>query len=100
MPPEVDLKELLLALREVMDRAALYTHHEVAREALSVRERMSRVLERLTGDQFIAFTSMFDVHEGRSGVVVTFLAILELLKAQLIELVQNEPLGEIHLKAA
>lgn len=100
VPPEVDLKELLLALREVMDRAALYTHHEVAREALSVRERMSRVLERLTGDQFIAFTSMFDVHEGRSGVVVTFLAILELLKAQLIELVQNEPLGEIHLKAA
>lgn len=95
--PDVDLRELLLALREVMARAQMFTHHHIQREPLSVRERMSRVLEALDGE-FRDFTSFFDVEEGRRGVVVTLLALLELLKSQLIELMQNEPFAPIYVR--
>ncbi|WP_455385436.1 segregation and condensation protein A [Acidihalobacter prosperus] len=95
--PDVDLRELLLALREVMARAQMFTHHHIQREPLSVRERMSRVLEAL-GDEFRDFTSFFDAEEGRGGVVVTLLAMLELLKSQLIELMQNEPFAPIYVR--
>lgn len=100
-PPDVDLKELLLALNEVMRRADLYTRHQVHMEPLSVRERMSLVLEQLGKRQgFVPFTELFDLAEGRLGVVVTFLAVLELLKGSLAELVQNDAFGIIHVKAA
>ncbi|APZ44593.1 segregation and condensation protein A [Acidihalobacter ferrooxydans] len=97
--PDVDLRELLLALREVMARAQMFTHHQIQREPLSVRERMSRVLEALT-DEFCDFTTFFDAEEGRRGVVVTLLALLELLKSQLIELLQNEPFAKIYVRRA
>lgn len=97
--PEVDLREILHALREVMGRAQMFTHHHIQREPLSIRERMSRVLERL-GDDFIEFTGFFSPEEGRRGVVVTLLALLELLKEHLIELVQNEPFTPIYVKRA
>ncbi|MEJ2576709.1 MAG: segregation/condensation protein A, partial [Gammaproteobacteria bacterium] len=98
-PPEVDLKEVLLALRDVMHRADLFSSHHVSREPLSLRERMSRVLEVVTADSFTEFTSLFDVSEGRQGVVVTFMAVLELLKQALIELIQSEAFAPIHVKA-
>ncbi|MEJ2654659.1 MAG: ScpA family protein [Acidihalobacter sp.] len=97
--PDVDLRELLLAMREVMARAQMFTHHHIQREPLSVRERMSRVLEALD-DEFRDFTSFFDAEEGRRGVVVTLLAMLELLKSQLIELMQNEPFAPIYVRRA
>lgn len=98
--PELTMQELLFALKGVMERANLFTSHHVQREALSVRERMARVLELLTQDHFTEFTTLFSCEEGRRGVVVTLLAILELRKETLIELIQNEPFGRIHVKAA
>lgn len=98
--PEVDLREMLGALKDVMKRAEMFTHHHIQKEALSVRERMSSVMSVLRSDSFTSFTTLFDVREGRAGVVVTFLAVLELIKASLIELVQAEPYGPIHVKAA
>jgi segregation and condensation protein A len=97
-PPDLDLQELLLALREVLQRAEMFTSHHVQREPLSVRERMSRILEALREDRFVEFGQLFRLEEGRLGVVVSFLAVLELIKASLIELVQAEPFGPIHVK--
>ena len=97
--PNVTLAEILSALQDVLRRAEMFSHHRVEREPLSVRERMSRVLEALGGGGFTEFTRLFRYEEGRLGVVVTFLAVLELIKESLIELVQTEPFGPIHLKA-
>jgi len=98
VPPEVDLRELLLALRAVLARADLFSSHRVEKESLSLRERMSLVLERVQGGGFVGFTSLFDITEGRAGVVVTFLAILELIKATTLELVQSGPFAPIHVR--
>jgi len=98
-PPDVALREVLLAFREVLQRAALFTSHHVQREPLSLRERMSRVLEAVRGGGFVEFTQLFDITEGRLGVVVTFMALLELIKESLLELVQAESYGPIHVKA-
>lgn len=98
IPPEVDLREVLIALRGVLARADLFTSHRVEKESLSLRERMSLVLERVRGGGFVRFTALFDVTEGRAGVVVTFLAILELIKAATLELVQPEPFAPIHVR--
>ena len=95
----MDLREILMALGEVLQRADMFESHHIQREALSTRERMSQVLERLSEDRFVPFVSLFTYAEGRLGVVVTFLAILELVKESLIELIQSEPLGPIHVKA-
>ncbi|MBK1722528.1 segregation and condensation protein A [Thiocystis violacea] len=97
-PPDVDLPELLLALRAVMSRAALFTSHKVERESLSLRERMAQVMERLRGGGFSPFVDLFDDSEGRPGVVVTFLALLELIKSSIVELVQSEPFAPIHVR--
>ncbi|MFT7338645.1 MAG: segregation and condensation protein A [Marinobacter maritimus] len=97
--PDVDFVDMLLALRGVLERADLFTSHHVEKEKLSTRERMSAILSLLKDDQFVAFSSLFTVEEGRLGVVVTFLATLELVKEQLIEVVQAEVLGSIHVRA-
>ncbi|PHQ16961.1 segregation/condensation protein A [Marinobacter profundi] len=97
--PEVDLKEILYALQGVLMRADLFTSHHVEREKLSTRERMSAILSVLSGDSFVSFESLFTPEEGRLGVVVTFLATLELIKEQLVEIVQTEVFGQIHLRA-
>jgi segregation and condensation protein A len=98
--PEIDLRELLLAFKDAMSRADMYTHHQIQREALSVRERMSWVLSKINADGFTDYTTLFSVEEGRRGVVVTLLAILELVKEQLIDMVQSEPYSPIHIKVA
>jgi len=97
--PEVGLQEILLAFAEVMARANMFESHHIQREALSTRERMSQVLERLSGESFMPFVSLFKAEEGRMGVVVTFLAIMELIKESLVEIVQTEAFGPIHVKA-
>lgn len=97
--PDVNMQELLLAFKEVLQRAAMYSHHHVQLEPLSVRQRMSDVLAELQRGDFREFSSLFAPAEGRRGVVVTFLALLELLKQALIELVQAETLGPIHVRA-
>ncbi|TBU97946.1 segregation and condensation protein A [Stutzerimonas kirkiae] len=96
--PEVALEELLLSMAEVLRRADMFESHQITRETLSTRERMSEVLERLKGGGFVAFASLFTVEEGRLGVVVTFMAVLELIKESLVELVQNEPFAAIHVR--
>jgi segregation and condensation protein A len=100
LPPEVELQDLIAAFQEVMKRASMYTHHHVQLEALSVRERMSIVLSKVNTSHFTSFSDLFTVEEGRMGVVVTFLAILELMKESLLDLTQTEPFAPIHVKAA
>lgn len=97
--PDVEMKEILLALAEVLRRADLFESHTVEREKLSTRERMGQILDRLKGNGFVPFVSLFRVEEGRLGVVVSFLAMLELIKESLVEIVQSEPYGPIHVKA-
>jgi segregation and condensation protein A len=98
-PPTVDLKEMLLALRDVLKRADLFSHHAIRRETLSVRQRMSEVLDRLDDGAFRNFVELFDPAEGRLGVVVTFLSILELAKEQLIEIVQELVNAPIYVRS-
>ncbi len=97
--PDVSLEEVLLSMAEVLRRADMFESHQVTREALSTRERMSEVLERLKGGAFVPFVELFAAEEGRLGVVVTFMAVLELIKESLVELVQNEPFAAIHVRA-
>ena len=97
--PDVDMRELLTALGEVLRRAEMFESHQVQLEKLSTRERMSLVLDRLQNQQFVPFVSLFKDTEGRLGVVVTFLAIMELIKESLVEIVQSESFGPIHVKA-
>ncbi|MBK1644936.1 segregation/condensation protein A [Thiocapsa imhoffii] len=98
IPPDVDLCELLRAMREILARADHFASHRIERESLSIRERMSWILERLGHGEFHGFTDLLDPAEGRAGVVVSFLAILELVKAELLELVQSEPFAPIHTR--
>lgn len=98
--PQVSMQELLLVLREVIKRAELFGHHRIEKESLSLRERMSRVLEAIEPGRFTSFTDLFGFGEGRAGVVVTFLAVLELIRESLIELVQSEPFAPIYVRAA
>ncbi|MFX4228280.1 MAG: segregation and condensation protein A [Porticoccaceae bacterium] len=97
--PDVELKELLIVFAEVMHRADMFKTHQVMLEKLSTRERMAQVLERLQSESFVPFIQLFTVEEGRLGVVVTFLALMELIKESLVEIVQNEAYGPIHVKA-
>ena len=99
LPPPVELKEMLLALHDVFKRAELFTQHAIKRDALSVRQRMGELLERMMDGAFYRFESLFTVEEGRLGVVVTFLGLLTLAKEQLVEIVQEGPLGTIYVKS-
>ncbi|MGQ9424658.1 segregation and condensation protein A [Gilvimarinus sp. F26214L] len=97
--PDVEMRELLLVLSEVLRRADMFESHHVEREKLSTRERMGQILDRLKGNNFVPFVSLFTVEEGRLGVVVSFLAIMELIKESMVEIVQSESFGPIHVKA-
>jgi segregation and condensation protein A len=97
--PAVTMQEMLLALKDVMARAEMFAHHQVQRERLSVRQRMSDVLGTLRSQAFVEFTQLFRPEEGRMGVTVTFSAILELLREGLIEIVQAEQFAPIHVRA-
>lgn len=97
--PEVAMEALVFAFQAVLSRMDLKEVHKIQREVLSVREKMSRILAELETEQFRDFVLFFDLEEGRLGVVVTFLAILELAKEYLVELVQNQAFGPIYLRA-
>jgi segregation and condensation protein A len=96
--PEVSIQELLVELSNVFLRVDMNKSHKIDLEKISTRERMSRVLSMLNGENFVPFVDLFDLGEGRIGVVVTFLAIMELIKESLIEIVQSESYAPIHIK--
>lgn len=96
---KVEMRDLLYALKEVMTRAETFAHHKIELEPLSVRERMSIVLDRVNAKTFTNFVDLFDAKEGKGGIVVTLLAILELIKQSVIEFIQTETFGPIHVKA-
>jgi segregation and condensation protein A len=98
--PQVTLQEMLLAFKEVAMRAQMFAHHHVRREGLSVRERMSDVLAALERGSFVPFAELFRPEEGRAGVTVTFVAILELVRESLIDIVQAEPYAPLHVRSA
>jgi segregation and condensation protein A len=98
--PDLKLNELLVAFKDVLARADMLAHHHIQSEALSVRQRMSEVLERIRNTEFTEFSSLFDPSEGRMGVTVTFLSLLELLKEGLIEVAQGDSYSPIHVRAA
>nr|WP_221199286.1 ScpA family protein [Halomonas fontilapidosi] len=97
--PDVELDELLGALAGILRRAELNQAHQISREGLSTRERMLAIMERLEHEHYTAFEALFTLDEGRAGVIVTFMAILELAKEAMIEIVQNAPLSPIHVRA-
>jgi len=97
---QVELHELLAAFKDILNRAEVNSHHMIQRETLSIREKMTFVLSAVSADGFTDFTSLFNLEEGRKGVVVTFMAILELLKGAMIDLVQSEAFAPIYVKAA
>ncbi|MGB5165315.1 MAG: segregation/condensation protein A, partial [Woeseiaceae bacterium] len=98
--PDVTLKELLLAFHDVLKRAEMFSNLRLQREPLSVRQRMSEILSRIKSSNFTDFSALFDAEEGRMGVAVTFIAILELLKESLVEVVQSDEFAPLHVRAA
>lgn len=97
--PDVDLSELLGALSGLLRQADLVQAHTISREVMSTRERMLAIMNLLSHEHFTPFEKLFTLEEGRAGVVVSFMAILELAKESLIEVVQNVPLSPIHVRA-
>lgn len=100
MVPQVTLQEMLVAFKEVLSRAEMFAHHHVQREPLSVRQRMSEVLSALREAAFVEFVKLFRPEEGRMGVTVTFVALLELMREGLIDIVQAEAYAPIHVRPA
>jgi segregation and condensation protein A len=96
--PQVTLQEMLLAFQEVLSRSDMFAHHHVQREPLSVRQRMTDVLSALSTSAFVDFVRLFRADEGRRGVTVTFVAVLELLREGLIEMIQSEPYAPLHVR--
>jgi segregation and condensation protein A len=98
--PDVTMKELLLAFHDVLQRAEMFSNLQLQREPLSVRQRMSEILTRIKANDFTEFADLFDAEEGRMGVAVTFIAVLELLRESVIEVVQSEQFAPLHIRAA
>jgi segregation and condensation protein A len=98
IPPQVTLQEMLLAFQDVLSRSDMFAHHHVQREPLSVRQRMTDVLASLTANAFVDFVQLFTAEEGRRGVTVTFVAILELMREGLIEIAQAEAYAPLHVR--
>lgn len=96
--PEVDLHEMLSILSKALRRADMFESHQIQRDTLSTREKMSEILLRINSENFVPLFSLLSQDEGRLGVVVTFLAIMELLKDSMIEIVQSGPYAAIHVK--
>jgi segregation and condensation protein A len=98
--PQIALQEMLVAFKEVVARSEMFAHHHIQRERLSVGERMSDILAALRPGGFVGFVQLFRPEEGRMGVTITFVAILELLREGLIEIVQAEAYAPLHVRAA
>jgi segregation and condensation protein A len=98
--PQITLQEMLVAFKEVVARSEMFAHHHIQRERLSVRARMGDILSSLEQASFVEFVRLFRSGEGRMGVTVTFIAILELVREGLIDIVQAEPFAPLHVRAA
>jgi segregation and condensation protein A len=98
--PQTTLQEMLVAFKDVVARAEMFAHHHIQRERLSVGERMSDILLRIAAGTFVPFLELFRPEEGRMGVAITFVAILELMREGLIDIVQAEPYAPLHVRAA
>lgn len=98
-PPEVEMRDIIMAFKDILARADLKISHEIEREILSVRDKMTDLLDTLKIKKFFSFESLFDPTEGKQGIVVTFLAVLELLKAQILDIVQTDSYGQIYIKS-
>ena len=96
----VSLEQLVRAYQNIVDRADANKHMLVSRDTLSMRERMTSILQRLQDKDYLSFEELFTQAEGRLGVVVTFIAILELFRDDMLIVVQTEPLAPIHIKRA
>jgi segregation and condensation protein A len=100
--PQVSAIDLQSAWRDLMRRARLVAHHHVSREALSVREHMSKILRQLQGVAFVEFADLFEealaLGGGLPAVVVHFLALLELAREGLVEITQAVPLAPIYVR--
>tara|TARA_B100000700_G_scaffold319187_1_gene413883 strand:- start:662 stop:1501 length:840 start_codon:yes stop_codon:yes gene_type:complete len=96
--PDIQLKELVISFQEVLKKAEMFSTLHFTKEPLSVKERMIKILEKIENEDFVRFEDLFDLKEQKIGLVVTFLAILELMKELLIEIVQAEEFGTIHVK--
>jgi segregation and condensation protein A len=97
--PQITLQELLIAFKDVVARAEMFAHHHIQRERLSVGERMSDILAAVGTGGFLPFTQLFRPEEGRMGVTVTFVAILELMREGLIDIVQAQAYAPLHVRA-
>src|SRR5260370_27228293 len=91
---------MLIAFKEVVVRSEMFAHHHIQRERLSVRARMGDILSSLEQSSFVEFIRLFRPEEGRMGVTVTFVAILELVREGLIDIVQAEPFAALHVRAS
>ena len=98
--PDVDSDELRAAWADILKRAKLIQHHHITREQLSVREHMSIVLRTLQGRRFALFQDLFDVTRGAQVLVVTFIAMLELARENLLEVTQAEAFAPIFVRLA
>lgn len=96
--PQVHLKELAFAFYHVMQRASAFENHQIDKEVLSTRERMTLIMNRLNSDEFVSLDELLDHKEGKAGVVVTFIAILELVKESLVVFEQANPYANLHVK--
>ena len=96
--PDIQLKELVLSFQEVLKKAEMFSTLHFTKEPLSVKERMIMILEKIENEDFVKFEELFNFEEQKIGLVVTFLAILELMQELLIEIVQAEEFGTIHVK--
>lgn len=97
--PKVSMRELMLAMLSIMQRMDNFAHHHIQKEPLTLRERMTKILDMLDGDNYIEFTKFFDIQEGKSGVVITFMAMLELSREMLIEIMQNQVFSPIYIRS-
>ncbi len=98
--PELTLHDLQLAWLRIMRQARLHRHHQIRHEQLSVREHMSGMLRKLAGGGFVVFDALFDVSHGPAGLIVGYLAMLELVKEKLVHITQTEALAPIYVKLA
>ena len=93
------LNDLAIAFRNVLERSELNRNLAVGREGLSVREKMTSILDRLGSSRFLRFEDLFDENEGKAGLVVCFVALLELVRDDMLVVVQNGPFEPIHIKS-
>ena len=97
--PKLELDQLEAAFQDILRRAEIYATHTIESETLSVRERMSNILNDIKNNGTLKFTDCFTYKEGRMGAIVTFLAILEMVKESLIDIIQNEDYSMIYLQS-